>query len=170
MVAMTEKLAKREGLGDLLAEGVKIAAERIGRGAERFAVHVGGQEVGMHDPRLVSARGGFEVAQYQMDATPGRHTARFGPSSFGKHITNSCGVCFTGFGFGSAPDTPPKLAEYMKAVTGMDMTAGEMLKAGERIANIRHAFNLREGINQLKWYVHPRVVGNPPLTAGPLAG
>ena len=170
MVAMTEKLAKREGLGDLLADGVKVAAERIGKGAERFAVHVGGQEVGMHDPRLVSARGGFEVAQYQMDATPGRHTARFGPSSFGKHITNSCGVCFTGFGFGSAPDTPPKLAEYMKAVTGMDMTAAEMLKAGERIANIRHAFNLREGINQLKWYVHPRVAGIPPLTAGPLAG
>jgi aldehyde:ferredoxin oxidoreductase len=170
MIALTNKLARREGLGDILADGVKVAAEKIGKGAERFAVHVGGQEVGMHDPKLVSPRGGFNIASYQMDATPGRHTAGFGPSSFGKHITNSCGVCFTGFGFGGAPDTPQRLADYMRAATGMDVTPEEMLKAGERIANMRHAFNLREGINQLRWYVHPRIVGNPPLKMGPLAG
>ena len=170
MVTMAEMLAKREGIGDVLADGVEVAAQRLGRGAEKFAVHVGGQEVGMHDPKLVSPRGGFNMASYKMDATPGRHTAGFGPTSFGKHITNSCGVCFTGFGFGGAPDTPPRLADYMKAVTGMEISAAEMLKAGERIANLRHAFNLREGINQLKWYVHPRIIGNPPLAAGPLAG
>jgi aldehyde:ferredoxin oxidoreductase len=45
-----------------------------------------------------------------------------------------------------------------------------MQKTGERIANIRHVFNLREGINELKWPVHPRIVGIPPQTAGPLAG
>ena len=55
------------------------------------------------------------------------------------------------------------------AVTGWNYTL-EILKAGERIANIRHAFNLREGINELKWPVHPRIVGKPPQTAGPLAG
>ena len=54
MVAMTEKLAKREGLGDILADGVKIAAEKIGKGAEKFAVHIGGQELGMHDPKISS--------------------------------------------------------------------------------------------------------------------
>ena len=170
MVAMADKLAKREGLGDVLADGVKVAAQKIARGAEKFAVHVGGEEVGMHDPKLVSPRGGFNVASYQMDATPGRHTAGFGPSSFGKHVTNSCGVCFTGFGFGGAPDTPPRLAAYMTAATGETYTVADMMKAGERIANMRHAFNLREGINQLKWYVHPRIVGKPPLTTGPLAG
>jgi aldehyde:ferredoxin oxidoreductase len=41
--------------------------------------------------------------------------------------------------------------------------------AGERIANLRHAFNLREGINELRWTVHPRIAGKPPQTAGPLA-
>jgi len=170
MVAITEKLAKREGLGNLLADGVKVAAEKIGRGAEKFAVHIAGQEVGMHDPKLVSPMGGFNMAGYQMDATPGRHTAGFGPGAFGKQITNSCGVCFVGFGFGSAPDTPPKLVDYMNAVTGSKYTLPEMLKTGERIANMRHVFNLREGINQLKWYAHPRVYGKPPLTSGPLAG
>jgi len=52
MVAMTEKIANREGLGDILADGVKRAAEKIGRGAEKFAVHIGGQELGMHDRRF----------------------------------------------------------------------------------------------------------------------
>jgi aldehyde:ferredoxin oxidoreductase len=45
-----------------------------------------------------------------------------------------------------------------------------LLKLGERIANIRQAFNLREGINPLKVFVHSRILGKPPLAAGPLAG
>ena len=53
IIAMTEKMARREGFGDILADGVKIAAGRIGRGAEKFAVHVGGEELGMHDPKLL---------------------------------------------------------------------------------------------------------------------
>ncbi len=170
MIALTQKIASRDGLGDVLADGVKKAAERIGRGAEKYAVHIAGQEVGMHDPKLVSPFGGFNIAGYLLDATPGRHTAGFGPASFSKHITNSCGVCYVGYGFGGAPDNPVRLAAYMKAITGFDLTPADMLKIGERIANIRHAFNLREGINQLNWFVHPRIIGDPPLQTGPLAG
>ena len=55
IVAMTEKMAKREGFGDILADGVKAAAERIGRGADAYAIHIGGQELGMHDPKLMPA-------------------------------------------------------------------------------------------------------------------
>jgi len=51
MVKMTEMIATRQGLGDLLAEGVVRAAQKIGRGAEKFAHEVKGQEVPMHDPR-----------------------------------------------------------------------------------------------------------------------
>ena len=51
LVNMVEMICRREGLGDILAEGVKRAAEKIGRGAERFAMHVKGQEVPMHEPR-----------------------------------------------------------------------------------------------------------------------
>jgi len=51
LLTMTEKMAKREGFGDVLADGVKRAAERIGNGAERFAMHVKGLEVPMHEPR-----------------------------------------------------------------------------------------------------------------------
>lgn len=51
MVALVGKIARREGLGDLLAEGVKRAAAVIGSEAEALAVHVKGLECPMHDPR-----------------------------------------------------------------------------------------------------------------------
>jgi aldehyde:ferredoxin oxidoreductase len=51
MLALIEKIGKREGIGDMLAEGVERAAQKIGNGAERFAMHVKGQEIPMHEPR-----------------------------------------------------------------------------------------------------------------------
>ncbi|MBC7235828.1 MAG: aldehyde ferredoxin oxidoreductase family protein [Chloroflexi bacterium] len=52
MIAMCEKIGKREGLGDLLAEGFEAAAKKIGGDAWRYAVHVKGQALPMHEPRL----------------------------------------------------------------------------------------------------------------------
>ena len=168
MVAMTEKMVNREGLGDILADGVKIAADKIGKGAEKFAVHIGGQELGMHDPKIPR---GVSAARYQMDATPGRHTANFGPAGFATHIVNMAGLCmFSGFGFGPPPEEAKRLVGYFNSVTGWNCSMDDLLKAGERVANLRHAFNLREGINELKWPVHPRIVGKPPQTDGPLVG
>ncbi len=171
MVDMTWKVAKREGIGDILADGVKAAAAKIGKGAEKYAVHAGGEEIGMHDPKLMGGMGGGggSAARYQMDATPGRHTAGFGPSSFRNHIVNAAGVCFFGT-FGGRPGATDFVIEQLNAVTGLNLSADEWLKCGERIANIRHVFNLREGINPLKVYVHPRMIGDPPQTTGPLAG
>jgi aldehyde:ferredoxin oxidoreductase len=166
LVALTEKMARREGIGDILADGVKVAAAKIGKGAKKFAVHVGGQEVGMHDPKLA----GFGMsagARYQMDATPGRHTQGFGPGSFSGHIVNATGLCLIGFGFGAGP---AKLVDFLNAVTGMNWTLKKVLKAGERIGVMRHLFNLREGISELNWTPHPRITGNPPQKKGPLAG
>ncbi len=51
MVTMVERIALRKGLGDLLAEGVMRAAEKIGGEAHYFAIHVKGQELPMHEPR-----------------------------------------------------------------------------------------------------------------------
>jgi aldehyde:ferredoxin oxidoreductase len=168
IVAMTEKMVKREGFGDILADGVKVAAEKIGKGAEQFAVHIGGQELGMHDPKLIMRPGNPSAARYLMDATPGRHTQGFGPGSFRGHIINTAGLCIMAY---FAPADPGKyIAGYMSAVTGWERSMDELLKIGERIANMRHAFNLREGINPLDWKVHPRIIGDPPQKEGPLAG
>jgi aldehyde:ferredoxin oxidoreductase len=51
VIQLVHQIGKREGLGRLLGEGVKRAATELGRGAERFALHVKGQELPMHDPR-----------------------------------------------------------------------------------------------------------------------
>ncbi|HEC72642.1 MAG TPA: aldehyde:ferredoxin oxidoreductase, partial [Thermoplasmatales archaeon] len=57
MVEMVEKIARREGLGDILAEGVKRAAEKIGKGAEKYAVHVRGMEPPAYDVRGIKGMG-----------------------------------------------------------------------------------------------------------------
>jgi len=169
IVAMTEKLVKREGFGDILADGVKLAAERIGKGSEDYAVHIDGQDLGMHDPKLPGPHfaGHASVAMYKMDATPGRHTQSFGPNSFRSHLTNAMGACMIPLDQKEG-ELGPYAETYMKAITGLDRSMPELLKAGERIANMRHVFNLREGINPLDRYVHPRIIGIPPQQEGPL--
>ncbi|MFC2072226.1 aldehyde ferredoxin oxidoreductase family protein [Chloroflexota bacterium] len=167
IIAMAEKISKREGFGDALADGVKVAAEKIGRGADKYAIHIGGQELGMHDPKL-SRPSRPAAARYQMDATPGRHTAGFGPSGFMGKVINAAGLCNFG-GFQGDPSNK-YIVGFMNAVTGWEWSTEELEKAGERITNMRHVFNLRENINPLQWKVNTRIIGNPPQKEGPLAG
>jgi len=188
IVAMTEKLAKREGLGAALADGQKVATEKIGKGAEQYAVHIQGEEVPMHDPKL-----GFHYATtYRLDATPARHTqgsegmmppglpiptfdqksssgrgeAHKAGSNF-NHVMNCAGMCM--FMYISLPDANA-VTEFIGAVTGWDVTKDELLSTGERISNVRHAFNIREGLNPLEFKVPDRLLGRPPQKEGPLTG
>jgi len=191
IVAMTEKLAKREGFGAVLADGVKVAAEKIGKGADKYAIHIGGQELPAHDPKH-----SFHYAtSYKLDSTPGRHFVgselsdapghpsgllpKFDLTSFSGrgearrigsnfHQTVVCtGMCL--FVYWAFPNVDP-IADFMRAVTGWDITDDELLKTGERISNIRQAFNIREGLNPLEFKVPNRVLGRPPLKEGPVAG
>jgi aldehyde:ferredoxin oxidoreductase len=70
IIQLAKMMIAREGFGDVLADGVKIAAQRIGKGADRFAIHAGGQELPMHDPKYDTGYG----IHYIADPTPGRHT------------------------------------------------------------------------------------------------
>ncbi len=70
MIALMEKMIAREGIGDILADGVKKASEKIGKNSDQYAIHAGGQELPMHDSRFDP---GFAV-HYAVEATPGRHT------------------------------------------------------------------------------------------------
>lgn len=70
VVALIRKMIRREGIGDLLADGTKVAARKIGKGAEGFTVQAGGQEPAMHDGRNDP---GFNV-HYSLEPAPGRHT------------------------------------------------------------------------------------------------
>jgi aldehyde:ferredoxin oxidoreductase len=70
IVELVRKMIAREGVGDLLADGCAMAARRLGKGSEAWAVEAGGQELAFHDPRLDPGLALHAVA----DATPGRHT------------------------------------------------------------------------------------------------
>ena len=187
LVALCEKMGRREGFGAVLADGVKRAAERIGRGSERFAIHVHGAEVPMHDPKF---QPGLATA-YKLDATPARHTqghedmppvlegwpehdkyAWAGKGELHKrcsnmvHVVNAAGVClfaYLSYDWNFVPD-------FLTAVTGWPIDTDECDRIGERIADIRHAFNLREGLNPIRFEVPSRIIGDPPQTAGNVRG
>jgi aldehyde:ferredoxin oxidoreductase len=189
IVVLTEKIAARDGLGDLLADGVKTAAAKIGKGSEQFAMHIQGQEVPAHDPKAGRQFG----TSYRMDATPARHT-QSGEGGMGQanppqpyfdrnawngrgearrigsswhHAVSAAGMC--SFGLGALPAID-SVTGMLRAVTGWDISVEEMLETGERIANIRQAFNIREGLNPLQYHVPDRIVGIPPKAAGPTKG
>ncbi len=174
IIAMTKKLAKREGFGAVLADGVKLAVERIGGAAGKYAMEVGGQELPMSDPKQ---NPGFGIA-YLVDATPGRHT-QCGKDEQGTgeeqkkgrtllQTYNAAGLCqWSVFITGRDPEV---ITGFLSAVTGHPFTVDELLKTGERIATIRQAFNVREDINLLERKLPDRVNGIPPLMDGPNAG
>ena len=63
MLAMIERIALRQGLGDTLAEGVARAAQKIGKGADAFNITIKGQELPLHEPRLKPGMGvGFSMS------------------------------------------------------------------------------------------------------------
>jgi aldehyde:ferredoxin oxidoreductase len=83
MLKVVEMIAKREGLGDILAEGVKRAAERIGKGSEKFAMHVKGKEIPMHEPRWKTGVGlGYAVSPTGADHVQMEHDTCFEDKGF----------------------------------------------------------------------------------------
>jgi aldehyde:ferredoxin oxidoreductase len=70
IISLVKKMIAREGIGDLLADGVKVAAVKLGIPTSEYAVHAGGQEPGMHDSRMDPILG----THFSADPTPGRHT------------------------------------------------------------------------------------------------
>jgi len=70
IIELIQMMIAREGIGDLLADGVKKAAQKLDKRAEEFAIHCGGQEAAMHDARLDPMLG----VHFSADPTPGKHT------------------------------------------------------------------------------------------------
>ena len=196
MVAMVEGMIAREGFGDVLADGVKVAAEKIGDGAERFAMHVGGQEPGLHNALFLPSRG----TGFVCDPTPGRHTASpmaridGGPGAFGPYpelkIDSFDRYTYTGKGPLSATASRYLQAgasaglclmplmffgnfpfvDFFNAVTGWNLDVEQVLTAGARIQTLRQSFNIREGVQPDDVRLPERMAGRPPQTEGPVAG
>ncbi len=70
IIALVKKMIARQGIGDLLADGSKVAAQKLGEKSLPYLVTAGGQEPGMHDPKMDPMLG----IHFSADPTPGRHT------------------------------------------------------------------------------------------------
>jgi aldehyde:ferredoxin oxidoreductase len=176
VLALISKIANREGVGDLLAEGTKRAASRIGRGADMYAMQVKGQELPMHEPRgkkgvglsyATSNRGACHLQtlhddNYEMkkDLAPeiGLDTplSRYDTGSdkaravkVGQDLWalyDSLIVCK--FTPYPAGISIPTLHAIFTAVTGWDSSISDLMRIGERTWNLCRAFNVREGFTR----------------------
>jgi aldehyde:ferredoxin oxidoreductase len=156
---MIEKIAKREGLGDILADGPVRAADYIGKGSHRFIMHVKGMPLVMHDYR--SAFGG--ALQYAVGSAGPAHEGSPGGlelsgvlprfSKEGKAAAvktgqgyrcfiNTLGVCV----FGTIGIPLEKIAATTSAAVGLEIDEAEARRIALRAINLRRAFSIRHGL------------------------
>jgi aldehyde:ferredoxin oxidoreductase len=171
MVTLLRLMAFREGIGDLLADGTKAAAEKIGKGSNQYAMHVKGLELPGYDVRGAKAHGLNYATSYtgadhnrgyafqEIFGIPIPHEVdRFAVRGKGKLTKWNQDVCTatcdapTMCAFLMAMAVPAtatrNTADLMEAVTGLKCSPEEILAVGERINNLARAFNVREGFTR----------------------
>jgi aldehyde:ferredoxin oxidoreductase len=171
MLQVIELIARRKGIGDLLALGTRKAAEKIGHGADAFAMHVKGLEIPMHEPRVKQGLGmGYAVSSIGADHMQGLHDHAYvsrGPTNLGildplpMHDLSPAKVrmfVYRQLWWGSLNCLlicdhcdlydPGKAAMLLASVTGWDTNAWELMKTAERSLTMARAFNIREGFSK----------------------
>jgi len=190
MLQLIHMIGKREGIGDLLAEGVKRAAEQLGHFSHEFAVQTKGLEPSLHDPR---AHNGLAVL-YATSSIGASHSQgqthnfekvltcpemgirephdRFAVEGKGELaaktqdlmcLFDSLKLCkFTLFG----GITLTNIHQWLKSITGWDISLEELIKAGERISNLKRLYNIRLGFSRRDDLLHPRLLTHKRGTGG----
>jgi aldehyde:ferredoxin oxidoreductase len=187
MVQLVEKIGKREGIGEVLADGVKFAAEKIGKGSDKLALHIKGVEVTGYDLRcLKTAALGFAVSfrgadhnrhgAYAFDVK-GKVNRLIAEKGRGKlvrdmedvyNLIDSFIVCK--FSRGTYYKELPDMAKLYTLVTGYEITPEDLKKAGERIQNVAKLFNIREGLGRKDDNLPYKVMHEPIPDEGPSKG
>jgi aldehyde:ferredoxin oxidoreductase len=187
MVQLVEKIGKREGIGDVLADGAKFAADRIGKGSDKLAATIKGVEITGYDLRcLKTAALGFAVSfrgadhnrhgAYAFDVK-GKVNRLIAEKGRGKlvrdmedvyNLIDSFIVCK--FSRGTYYKELPDMAKLYTLVTGYEMTPEELKKAGERIENLAKLINIREGLGRKDDTLPYKVMHDPIPDEGPSKG
>lgn len=189
MVKTTELICKREGVGNILAEGSKRASEVFGEKSKKFLVEVKGQEAPMHEPRLKRGLGiGYAVSPTGADHCHNMHDTFVNYSSLRplgiyeevpleslgpekahvfkefmqmRILANCLSVC----------QFPPwSFTEYIdlvQAVTGWNVTMHELVQVAERTLTLAKIFNLKAGFTRKDDWLPDRFFH--PQTSGPLS-
>lgn len=189
-LTLFQKMAMREkGLGELLADGVKVASEKLGKRSWEFAVHVKGMELPAYDVRAIkgmalavatSTRGGCHLtAGIYGTELVGKwwkfsDVDRFSPEAKGFEVKihedlmtlyDILGVCKFSRHMFFAEGFP----ELVNAVTGLSTSVSDLLTTGERVYNTQRSFNVREGFSRSDDNLPYRVL-NQPIPNGPSSG
>lgn len=192
LIKLLRKMAYRDGVGELLADGSRAAAERIGQGTEKYAMHVKGLELPGYDVRALKAHGlGFATAYTGADHCRGYafqevfgvpipfEVDRFSTEDKGKltiwnqDVRTSTLDCAPMCAFLLDMAVPATACEntaaFMEAVTGLVLTPEEVMEVGERVNNLARAFNVREGFTRADDTLPERLMTEP-LQAGASKG
>jgi len=181
LVAMVEKMGKREGIGELMGEGSKAMAAHLGKNAAEFAVHVKGLEPSAHDPRRFFSQG----LSYATAARGACHNASWshpyelalsmpeigipepqdayrveGKAEFTAKLQDLMSmmdtliICrFTQIG---KAVNVTNLINWINAITGRAIDVAEFMKTGERVFNLKRLYNTRAGVSRKDDFLPPR--------------
>ncbi|MEW6228039.1 MAG: aldehyde ferredoxin oxidoreductase family protein [Bacillota bacterium] len=187
ILQLLELIAMRRGVGDLLAEGVRRAAMKIGQGSEAWAMHVKGLELPMHDPRgkkgqaisyATSIKGADHMESMHDEAfqrenampalgfiSPMPRTSWDGKAKLVKTMQDYWGAMADSLAvckfllIPPRPFKPERIINALNLVTGWDMTIGDLLRAGERVYNLGRAFAIQEFRGANGCITEPRTAG-----------
>jgi aldehyde:ferredoxin oxidoreductase len=181
MVELVRRIALRIGIGNLLGEGVKRAAEIIGRGAEKYAMHVKGMEFPAYDPRSVKAHGlNFATSpigashcigwnKFEIKGTPRQvdPLAVEGKAEITKYVQDETAAAetaiFCTFPLSSEMVTLDRYSKLLYSATGIETFKNPkyLWLVGERIFNLEKAFNIRENSNTNQDTMPDRILKEP---------
>ncbi|MCD6514049.1 MAG: aldehyde ferredoxin oxidoreductase family protein [Candidatus Odinarchaeota archaeon] len=181
LVEMIKKIAYREGFGDILAEGTKRAAQKIGKGAERYAVNVKGMELPAYDPRSTP---GMALA-YVTNDIGGAHNRAwtmyveiFNPDYERYSIKKKPQLVIDSQRSRTLPDimgycrfillSYDEYAALYTALTGIEVTGDDLVEVTDRVYTLTRLFNTREGFTRDDDSLPPRMYD--PIQTGPQKG
>jgi aldehyde:ferredoxin oxidoreductase len=190
IVEIVKQIGEGEGFGAVLGEGVMRASERIGKGAEEFAIHVKGLEVPMHDPRAfkgmglqyaTSHRGAchlrgmfYHIEQGERVPDLGIHKRyeRFTVDDKAEPVIamqNWHDVLDSLIMCKFAMVAPASALAMLQLVTGWEVKLQELIKVGERAYNLKRLINIRYGMT-VKDDTLPKRLLSMPLPDGGCKG
>jgi aldehyde:ferredoxin oxidoreductase len=186
MMKLAEKIGRGEGFGKLLGEGTKRAAERIGQGAEAYAMQVKGLELPAYEPRAVKGYGFIlatsNIGGNHMYGRPREELAgtmdRFTEEGKGKgtaqaQMRQAVEDCIIQCSFGPVTGfTPQSRSALLVAATGFNEFGDPAYldKIGERVLCLERSFNVREGFGRKDDTLPKRMLTEPLANAGPATG
>ena len=189
VLALLDKIANREGFGDVLADGVKEASEKLGKNSQEFALHIKGQDT--VDGIRISKGWGFGVVT---SPAAGRHLRgaihSFSPEKFlswdrvayrvfmqeqFKAILDMTGTCLYNNGLLSwetnvEPKAAHHISELTSSLTGMDLNVDRFMSIGRQVHNLEKAFNTLHGGFSRKDDYPPKRFWEEPVKSGPYKG